>query len=66
MSGKLVLRGTNSSGALVIVGIGLMAWGLFQQKRQQVNEKPVEEIGEQNEKSETVSPQARDDAHEKS
>lgn len=27
LSGQLVLRGTNSSGALVVVGVGLVIWG---------------------------------------
>jgi hypothetical protein len=30
LSGKLALLGTNSSGALALVGAGLMGWGIFQ------------------------------------
>lgn len=30
LSGNLVLRGTNSSVALVIVGIALVIWGIIQ------------------------------------
>lgn len=30
LTGALVLRGTGSSGALVIVGIGLVVWGILQ------------------------------------
>jgi hypothetical protein len=30
LSGQFVLVGTNSSGALVAVGIGLVIWGLIQ------------------------------------
>ena len=33
LSGKLVLRGTNSSPALVAVGDILIVWGLLQMKR---------------------------------
>jgi hypothetical protein len=29
LSGKLVLVGTNSGGALAAVGIGLLVWGIF-------------------------------------
>ena len=29
LSGSLVLRGTNSSGGLVVVGIGLVIWGII-------------------------------------
>ena len=29
-SGQLALIGTNSSGALVVVGLGLLAWGGYQ------------------------------------
>ena len=30
LSGQLALRGTQSSGALVVVGIGLVIWGAIQ------------------------------------
>lgn len=30
LSGNLVLRGTHSSVALVVVGIGLVIWGIIQ------------------------------------
>lgn len=30
LSGKLALIGTNSSGALVVVGFGLAGWGAYQ------------------------------------
>lgn len=30
-SGQFVLRGTNSSGLLVVVGIGLLFWGIIQE-----------------------------------
>lgn len=30
LSGALVLKGTGSSGALVVVGIGLVIWGILQ------------------------------------
>ncbi|MBN1909411.1 MAG: hypothetical protein JW818_06710 [Pirellulales bacterium] len=33
LSGKLVLRGTNNSYALVAVGVGLLIWGLVQVNR---------------------------------
>jgi hypothetical protein len=29
-SGKLALRGTSSSGALVAIGVALLGWGVFQ------------------------------------
>lgn len=29
-SGKLALRGTQSSGALVLIGVLLLRWGIFQ------------------------------------
>lgn len=32
LSGKLVLIGTNSSGALAAVGAGMVLWGFFQTK----------------------------------
>ena len=32
LSGKLVLIGTNSSGALAAVGAGMLLWGVFQLK----------------------------------
>lgn len=32
-TGKLALRGTSSSGALVALGVGLLAWGVFQLAR---------------------------------
>ena len=37
LSGKLALRGTNSTAALVVIGFGLAGWGVFQvmRKRQQ-------------------------------
>jgi hypothetical protein len=35
LSGKLALRGTQSSGALVAVGAGLVVWGIFQIVRAQ-------------------------------
>lgn len=34
LSGKMALIGTQSSGALVVVGALLLAWGLFQKFRQ--------------------------------
>ncbi|MBI2193003.1 MAG: hypothetical protein HYU36_13575 [Planctomycetes bacterium] len=30
LSGKLALVGTSSSGALAVVGAGLVVWGIFQ------------------------------------
>ena len=30
LSGQLALRGTQNSGALVVVGIGLVIWGVVQ------------------------------------
>jgi hypothetical protein len=30
LSGSMALRGTNSSGALAVVGALILAWGLFQ------------------------------------
>jgi hypothetical protein len=30
LSGKLALKGTNSSGALAVVGAGLIVWGIVQ------------------------------------
>jgi len=33
LSGNMVLRGTNSSGGLIVVGIGLVIWGVFQMSR---------------------------------
>ena len=33
LSGKLVLMGTESSGALTAVGAGLVIWGLIQMRR---------------------------------
>ena len=32
-SGKLALRGTQSSGALVIIGVLLLGWGVFSMAR---------------------------------
>jgi len=32
-TGKLALRGTGSSGALVAIGIALLAWGIFKLAR---------------------------------
>lgn len=32
-TGKLALRGTNSSGALVAIGVALLGWGIFQLAR---------------------------------
>jgi len=32
-TGKLALRGTSSSGALVAIGVGLLGWGIFQMVR---------------------------------
>jgi hypothetical protein len=29
-SGSCVLRGTNSSGALIVIGVGLCIWGIIQ------------------------------------
>lgn len=34
-SGQLALFGTNSPGALVAVGVGLVGWGIFQMKKAQ-------------------------------
>jgi predicted phage tail protein len=33
LSGKLVLRGTDSSGALALIGVGLAIWGIVQLTR---------------------------------
>ena len=33
LSEKLALIGTNSSGALALVGVGMIGWGFFQMKR---------------------------------
>jgi hypothetical protein len=33
LSGKLVLIGTGSSAALVVVGVGLVIWGVVQVRR---------------------------------
>ena len=33
LSGQLALVGTNSSGALVVVGFGLVGWGIFKMAR---------------------------------
>lgn len=30
LSGSMVLRGTNSSGGLAVVGLALIGWGIFQ------------------------------------
>lgn len=32
-TGKLVLIGTDSSAALVVLGVGLLGWGVFQKVR---------------------------------
>jgi len=32
-SGKMALIGTDSSAALVVVGVGLCLWGIFQQAK---------------------------------
>ncbi len=34
LSGKLALRFTGSSEALVVIGVGLLIWGIFQLARQ--------------------------------
>lgn len=36
-SGKLALRGTNSTGALVAIGVALLGWGIFQVVRSRNN-----------------------------
>lgn len=42
-SGKMVLSGTDSSGALVLVGLGMVAYGIFQiGKRQADNSSGIE------------------------
>ena len=33
LSGKLALVGTNSSGALALVGVGMVFWGFIQMRR---------------------------------
>jgi hypothetical protein len=33
LSGRLALIGTHSSGALVVVGVGLLLWGLYRVSR---------------------------------
>lgn len=33
LSGKLALIGTNSSGALVAIGFGVLGWGIYQVAR---------------------------------
>lgn len=34
-TGKLVLAGTQSSGALVVLGVGLLGWGIYSKTRNQ-------------------------------
>lgn len=36
-TGKLSLRGTNSSGALVAIGVALLGWGIYQIVRSRNN-----------------------------
>jgi len=42
-SGSCVLRGTNSSGALIVVGIGLCIWGFIQVVRKK-NDKELDNM----------------------
>ncbi|MGC3959459.1 MAG: hypothetical protein QM813_16385 [Verrucomicrobiota bacterium] len=36
-SGKLALRGTNSTAGLVVIGVALLVWGIFQVVRSRNN-----------------------------
>ena len=36
-SGKLALRGTNSTAALIAIGVALLGWGVFQVVRSRNN-----------------------------
>lgn len=45
LSGQLALIGTNSSGALVVVGFGLAGWGIFKMVRAKADSGPGPGLG---------------------